>query len=290
MNRKHLGALCVIAGLTCSAPAAAQSTCTRESLQDIADSWIHAVEAGRMTEMKLGEWVDYTQNGARSSLGAALDKPHKVDWHMALLDTTTCKVYVEQVVLDPEHPEVVATQMGVGFFGTGPFNSIVTDKGDWLFDAKYTYEYARREDWSDLPADQQPTREALIAAADAYLDRFSNPKVAVPFGTPCARLEGSAYTGKNKDEGSCEVGIPEGVAMADRQYIVDSVKGAINVFLKMGKNERPDSHTFRMVNGKLRYIHTVTYCKEDNCGFDPFEKMLADRPETHPDPKLFGAG
>ena len=290
MNRNLLGALCAIAGLTCSAPAAAQGNCTRDSLKEIADSWVRAVEAGRMTEMKLGEWVDYTENGSRASLGAAMDKPHKIDWHMELLDTTSCKAYVETVILDPAHPEVVATQTGAGFFGAGPFTSIVTDKGDWLFDAQHTYEYARREDWSDLPADQQPTREQLIAAADAYLDRFSDKSVSVPFGTPCARLEGSAYTAKSKDEGSCEVGIPEGVKMADRQYIVDPVKGAINVFLKMGDKERPDSHTFRMVNGKIRYIHTVTYCAEDNCGFDPFEKTLKERPEMHPDPKLFGTG
>ena len=68
---------------------------------------------------------------------------------------------------------------------------------------------------------------------------------------------------------------------------MDPVKGAVNVFLKMGENERPDSHTFRLLDGKLRYIHTVTNCAEDNCGFDPFDEMLAANPDMQPDPALF---
>ena len=144
-----------------------------------------------------------------------------------------------------------------------------------------------RENWDDLPEGEQPTREQLIAAADAYLDLFSDKSVEVPWGEPCARLEGGVYTAKAKNEGTCDVGVPDGIAMAERQYIVDPVKGAINVFLKMGGNERPDSHTFRLEGGKLRYIHTVTNCDEDNCGFDPFDKMLAANPGMQPDPALF---
>lgn len=285
--RKILGALGIAAGLAVSSPAAAQQGCPREMLTEISNSWIRAIEAGRMTEMKLGEWVDYNENFTRSSLGRFLDKPREVDWHMALLDTTSCKVFVEAVILDEERPMVIATQIGNGFFGVGPFNNIVTDKGDWLFDARATYEYARREDWGDILEGERATREELIAAADAYLDLFSDPIVEVPWGEPCARLEGGAYTARGEPSDSCNVGVPEGVQMIDREYIVDPVKGAVNVFLKMGENQRPDSHTFRIEDGKIRYIHTLTYCEEENCGFDPFDEMLARNPEMQPDPALF---
>ena len=288
MKSTILGALCVAAGLSISAPAAAQGGCSRELLTEISGSWIRAVEAGRMTEMQLGEWVDYNENFTRSSLGAFLDAPREVDWHLALLDTTSCRIFVEAVILDEARPMVMATQIGNGFFGVGPFNNIVTDKGDWLFDAKATYEYARREDWSELPEGERPTREQLIAAADAYLDLFSDKSVEVPWGQPCARLEGGVYTARGQATDSCNIGVPEGIAMAERDYIVDEAKGAVNVFLKMGENQRPDSHTFRLVDGKLRYIHTVTNCGEqDNCGFDPFDQMLAANPDMQPDPALF---
>ena len=108
--------------------------------------------------------------------------------------------------------------------------------------------------------------------------------IVVPWGQPCARLEGGLYTAKGapgvvSPEDSCNVGVPEGIEMADRQYLVDVERGAVNVFLKMGANARPDSHTFRVENGKIRYIHTVTNCGDQvNCGFPPLSEMRANNP------------
>lgn len=280
MIRRIPFAIAAIAAAAIATPAAAQGTCSREMLQGIADSWVSAVEKGSPFEMQLGEWVDYRENMELGSMSGFFSKPRNVDWHLALLDTTACKVFVESVVLDEERPMVLATQLSNGYFGVGPIENIVTDEGDWLFDAQATYEYARREDWDLIPEGQRASREELIAAADAYLDLFSDPSTDVPWGTPCARLEGGIYTG---DE-SCNVGVPEGVELTDRQYIVDEALGAVNVFLKFGESERPDSHTFRVEDGKLRYIHTVTNCGEEvNCGFGSFEEMLAENPDLQPD-------
>lgn len=287
MMRTFSTLLAATAALVIAAPAQAQGGCDRELLQGIADDWVAALEQGTMMTMNLGEWVDYDENFKRSSLGSFLSRERGVDWHMALLDTTSCQVYVEAVVLDGDrgeeaHPMVLATQIGNGFFGVGPFDNIVTDEGDWLFDANATYEYARREDWGVLPEGERATREQLIAAADAYLDLFSDPTVEVPWGEPCARLEGGVYTGRGLPTDSCNVGVPEGVELTNRRYVVDEAKGAVNVFLEFGGNARPDSHTFRMENGALRYIHTVTQCEEENCGFRPFAEMLADNPDMQP--------
>ena len=275
--------LAATAGLSFSAQAQAQSGCDRELLQGISDSWIAAIEGGTMMTMNIGEWVDYQENFRRASLGGFLDRPRKVDWHMSLLDTTACKVYVKAIILDEAHPMVLATQIGNGFFGVGPFNNIVTDEGNWLFDARATYAYARAEDWAIIPEEERATRTQLIAAANAYLDLFSDPTVEVPWGTPCARLEGGMYTGRGEESDSCNVGVPEGIAMADRQYLVDEARGAVNVFLKMGANARPDSHTFRLENGKIRFIHTVTNCGDEvNCGFPPLSEMRASNAATQP--------
>ncbi len=268
-----------------STPAAAQGGCSRELLTEIETSWIAAVETGSMFTMNLGEWVDYSENFQRSSLGGFLDKPRKVDWRLTLKDTVGCRVFVEAVMLDEERPLVTATIIGNGFFGVGPFNNIVTDEGDWLFDAQKTYEYASREDWSEIPEDRRNTREEIRAAADAYLDLFKDKSVEVPWGTPCARLEGGIYTGRGRPDDTCNVGVPEGVELVDRDYVIDETIGAVAVFLKFGESQRPDSHLFRIEDGRIRYVHTVTNCgDEDNCGFPPFAQMLAENPDMQPDP------
>lgn len=282
MVRPAFAAL-ALAAATIASPAAAQGSCDRELLQGIATDWVSAVEKGTAFEMNLGEWVEYWENMELGAMSAFFTKPREVDWHRALLDTTSCKVFVESVILDEERPMVLATQLTNGFFGVGPIKNVVTDEGDWLFDAKATYEYARREDWSPIPEGRRNTRAELIAAADAYLDLFSDPSVEVPWGTPCARLEGGIYTGRGTPEDSCNVGVPQGVKLIEREYVVDEALGAVNVFLKFGESARPDSHTFRIEDGKIRFIHTVTNCGEEpNCGFPPLAEMLAENPDLQP--------
>lgn len=288
MKAKLFSAIGALAALAMAAPAQAQGACDRNLLQGIVNDWIAGIEGGTMMTMQLGEWVDYSENFRRASLGAFLSRPRKVDWHNALLDTTSCQVFVQAVILDEAQgenaePMVIATQIGNGFFGVGPFNNIVTREGDWLFDPRATYEYARRENWGEIPEGERATRAELIAAANAYLDLFSDPSVQVPWGEPCARLEGGVYTGRGLPTDSCNVGVPQGVEMKNRRFVVDEARGAVNVLLAMGEKSRPDSHTFRVENGRLRFIHTVTHCGgEENCGFRPFSEMLAANPGMQP--------
>lgn len=283
MKRKIIGALCAVAAMSMSSQAAAQG-CDIAVLDEIETSWVAAFEAGLMGKMKLGEWTEYEENFQKKSLGSFLDNPAKIDWHRAVKDTATCTVMVESIVLDEGRPRVFATHISNGFFGVGPFKNIVAEEGDWLFDPQATYEYARREDWFVIPEADRGTRDELIAAADAYLDKFNDPSVVIPWGTPCARLEGGIYTGQGLPTDSCDIGVPEGVPMIAREYVVDPSIGAVSVFLKMGTNERADSHMFRVENGKLRFVHTITDCGEMlNCGFDPFEDMLANNPAMQPD-------
>jgi hypothetical protein len=97
----------------------------------------------------------------------------------------------------------------------------------------------------------------IQAAADAYCDIFSDKSVKVPWGTPCARLEGGAYTGRGSPDDSCNVGIPDGVRLTNRRYVIDETVGAVDVMMTFGSN-LPDSHEFRVEGGKLRFVHTIT--------------------------------
>jgi len=270
-------------------PAAAQG-CTRESLQQLADGYVKAQEeANVLGNLPVGEWFVLRENFERSSVSQGIMSVERpIEWHLALLDTMQCQVYVEAVMLQPE-PYVTGAKFGTGYFGVSEVNIITSTTGDWLFDADKTLAYASREDWGVLPEDQRSTREEIMAAANAYLDKFNDPSVEVPWGTPCRRLEGGIYTGKGEASDSCDVGVPEGVALVDRSYIVDEERGAVAVFLRFGGEEGlADVHTFRVVNGKITNVHTITNCGgEENCGFPPLSEMLANNPDMQPDPALF---
>ena len=293
MNRFVIGALSAIAAVAVAGPAFAQATCTRERLMEIADQYRAAQASGRaiMHMRPMGEWVNYNENFELSSMtfGGVIASPQKVDWDRSFYDTATCQVYVESIITNPEHPYVLATMItargspGSGAGTIAGFDVIVTDQGDWQFDAGKTLYSAQREDWTDIPEGQRNTREELRAAADAYLDLFKDKSVQVPWGTPCTRLEGSVYTGRGTAEDSCNVGVPDNIEMADRRYVIDPVVGAVAVFLRMGQNRRPDAHVFRIEDGKIRFIHTVTNCGEDeNCGFGPFKAMIERNPDMWP--------
>lgn len=293
MNKILAGLASVCAMAVAASPALAQDGCSREELQVLADKYVKAQTEGMALYVPMGNWVNYNENFEMSSMtyGGVLAKKLKIDWHRTLVDTTTCNIYVQMIVADPADPYVIATQLitrggppsGIEGGAVSVFEVITSQPKDWLFDASKTLYYAQREDWGIIPEARRNTRAELQAGADAYLDLFKDKSVTVPWGTPCARLEGSVYTGKGQPDDTCNVGVPENIEMADRRYVIDEARGAVAVFLKMGENARPDAHVFRMEDGKLRYIHTVTNCGEDeNCGFGKFAEMLQRNPDMHP--------
>ena len=48
--------------------------------------------------------------------------------------------------------------------------------------------------------------------------------------------------------------------LVNRDYVVDEEQGVVNVFCRFGdsKTGMPDSHTFHFVNGKFRFVHTLS--------------------------------
>ena len=142
---------------------------------------------------------------------------------------------------------------------------IITKPGDWLFNITgYAY-WVTQENWSTIPEEKRDTRETIKKAADAYCDLFNNPNVTVPWGTPCVRLEGGLY-GDPGPNGSCAVGVPSGVNLHNRRYVIDETVGAVDVMLDFGTSGWPDTHEFRIEGGKIRYVHTMTHCGVPNCG------------------------
>lgn len=203
-----------------------------------------------------------------------LSKSLKVDHHRSQHDVTECATFSEFIVTNSAAPYVIATQLRLNNATNkvSRIDSIVTTKGDWLFNVTGTYYWASREKWDLIPADKRNSRAIIKAAGDAYCDLFNDKNVKVPWGQPCARLEGGAYTGRGQANDRCDVGVPSGVKLTNRQYVIDEDYGTVDVILDfggiagtVGARGLPDSHEFRVEGGKLRYVHTLSSCGGKAC-------------------------
>ncbi|KAI1097265.1 hypothetical protein F4804DRAFT_351887 [Jackrogersella minutella] len=236
----------------------AAAQCTREELIAATNSLLDAQTAGTPdTVAPLADTVTYLESFKTADISTGiLSHPLKIDFNRSLYDTTVCGTYTEIIVTDPSHPYVLGTQMRWEGGKIANISTLVTDQGDWLFNATGTFYWASRENWDPIPEEEQDTREVIEAAADAYADLFDDKSVVVPWGHPCARLEGGAYTGTGSDSDSCNVGVPSGVKLVNRRKIIDPVVGAIDMFIDFATV--PDSHEFRVEKGQLRFVHTLT--------------------------------
>ncbi|KAI2620948.1 hypothetical protein GGS26DRAFT_298074 [Hypomontagnella submonticulosa] len=236
----------------------ATAQCTREELIAATDSLLAAQTAGKPDGVApLADTVAYLESFKTADIKTGiLSHPLKIDFNRSLHDTVQCATYTEIIVTDPAHPYVLGTQMRWADGKIANISTLVTDQGDWLFNATGTYYWATREKWDPIPEADRDSREVIQAAADAYADLFNDKSVKVPWGTPCARLEGGAYTGNGGPNDRCDVGVPNGVKLVNRRYVIDETLGAVDVFIDFASV--PDSHEFRVEKGLLRYVHTLT--------------------------------
>ncbi len=65
-------------------------------------------------------------------------------------------------------------------------------------------------------------------------------------------------------DASCSAGVPSGVNIANRRFVVDEILNTVLVYCTFGAggpnggSGAPDAHLFKLENGKLRYVHTLT--------------------------------
>lgn len=211
-----------VVAIAFAAPAAAQGQCSYEKLQDVANRYVKAQHDGSVFALPVGEWVDYRENYQLVSTSTGvIGQPADFAWHLDLVDPASCRVFVEGAILAPK-PYVVGTIMAWSFNGLGQINSVVTQPGDPQFDAQARVASASKEDWGAIPADKRDKREALIAAANAYLGGLPGPKLVEP------------------------------------ELTVDETKGAVAVRGHVGTAEGPAvAHVLRIEGGKVRYDHVL---------------------------------
>jgi hypothetical protein len=239
--------------------------CTRSVLQAAVDGYLDAQKAGNLSKASLAAKVKYIENMKEIKREQGLwNTPLPIAFHRSFLDVNSCRAFTEVIVTEGAKPAVLGTRLKVKDGKITEVDSLVTRKSDWLFNADDYLKYSKAEEWPALKVNERVDRKALIKAGNSYFDHFSNHAVKVPFNTPCARLEGGMYTTKdfNDPKATCDLGFPEGkdkLSIFKRDYVVDVEMGTVNIFCRFGNPPgAPDSHTFRLVNGKIRYVHTLT--------------------------------
>lgn len=261
----------------------AWADCSRDFLKNATAQYIAAQTMGQPSALSSLiassniSSVNYTENFAPVDIAqGVLTQPLKIDHNISLHDPVECGTFTELTVANGPHPYVIGTRI----LYTNDTNkialieSIVTDDGDWAFNATGYLYWESRENWAPIPEGQRDSRDVIKAAGDAYFERFHNASFVVPWGTPCARLEGGAYTGASNPTGqTCSLGLPSTITVVGRRYVVDEEMGGVDIFLgfpgldrSQGNAPAPDSHMFRVEQGKIRTIHTVSSCVQKGCG------------------------
>jgi len=256
------------------APAAsyAQVSCTREGLKAATDLYVAAQTKGDTAGLPLAMGLSYVENTKLMNINeGVVKKAMKVDHSRSLLDTSTCQTFTEVIVTDKAEPYVLGTRLRVNHGLIAEIEIVWTTTGYWLFNAENYLKYSSSENWGTIPAAQRDSRATLVAAANAYLDAFLEGKPdLVPWGYPCRRVEGGMYTGKGIDTDTCQDGVPSGVNITNRHFVVDETIGAVVAYCTFGAGTPTGgsgsayTHLFRVQNGKLRYAHTLTHLMQAN--------------------------
>lgn len=277
MVRTSLAA-CIALGLLANGAPLASDKCDRDALLAAADKYVDAQIAGSLDAIQdiLDKNFTYQENNKVMAVeDGVISLPLVIDHKRSTADTTDCATYTELVSSKGSKPYVIGTQVrhDPETMAITMIDSVAATTGAWLFDAAKTLSYVLQEDdaWTIIPEDKRDTRELLKQAGDAYMDLWSNAtaEAAVPWGTPCVRLEGSAYTGKGSPSDSCAVGTPSNHNQAPnshRRYVIDEAMGTCSILCVWEHMMMAaDSHEFRLENGKLRYVHTITVCPGQTC-------------------------
>ena len=272
MKRIALVSMVLTIALLVPSKSLAQVSCTADGLKRATDMYIAAQTKGDTSGLPLATGLGYMENAAPADINTGLiKKAMKIDHHRSLIDPASCQTFTEVIVTDKAAPYVLGTRLRINHDKVAEIEIIWETTGYWLFHADTYLQVSSTEKWDTIPAAKRDTRDTLVAAANAYLDAFLEGKMdLVPWGQPCNRTEGGMHTGSGAPDDSCQVGVPSGVNIANRRFVVDPTIGAVVAFCTFGAGSvgggsgAPDSHLFRLENGKLRFVHTLTHLMQAN--------------------------
>ena len=202
-----------------------------------------------------------------------------VDFTRSFHDTAQCATFTGADRRHAPAPYVIHTRMEATEDGkVSKMESVVTDAGDWVFGAsEHLHVTRRREDWGEIPADgetgerssrRRPTRISTTGGTRTCRCRTARPAPG---------LRGGSITGsRNPERQTCTMGaFPQQINVATAVTSSTRTVGAVSIFhnfswidagLPTDHPGTPASQTFRVEDGKNRYIHEVTVCTTEGCG------------------------
>ncbi|CAI6341912.1 unnamed protein product [Periconia digitata] len=242
--------IAVISAFAASASAACDRSLLTAATTDLYTSQTNGKLTG--TSFANNTSIKYTENRKAASIAQGiLSHSLTINHNRSQHDVAQCAAFSEYIVTGSK-PYVIATQLRLdnSTNKVAQIDSIVTTTGDWLFNVTGTAYWAAQEKWDMIPEGKRDSRAVIKAAADAYCDLFNDKTVKVPWGSPCARLEGGMYTGKGQASDRCDVGVPNGVKLVNRQYVIDEEYGTVDIQMDFAGTAGvggglPDSHEFR---------------------------------------------
>lgn len=258
--RAALGALSILSG---ALRLVAAEDCSREGLLAAAESYVAAQSTGQLDDLKLvADNFTYQENNKVVDISkGVLSQSLKIDLNRSTADTVACASYTMMISSGGTKPYVLATQIrhvGNDTSTIAMIDTIAATTGSLFFNAQKTLGYIQKEDWSELPEASRPDRDTLKKYGDAYLDMWTDAKAAdsINWGTECERVEGSSLTTP------CGAALPHGGSAKPngmRRYVIDETFGSVDVLCSFDSlGSLPDSHEIRVVDGKVKYVHTIT--------------------------------
>ena len=272
MNRCVFTCVAFAGALLAPAFSHAQVSCTREGLQAAVDLYIAAQTKGDTAGLPLAKGLGYVENFKTMNINdGVIRKAMKIDHHRSLLDTSTCQTFTEVIVSDKANPYALGTRLRVNHGLIAEIEMMWTTTGYWGFNVDNYLKYSSAEDWGVIPAAKRDTR-ATLGVCRQRLSR------CVP-----GREDGSGAVGfplqphrRRYAHGQGRSGrfLP-GWRSERRQhlepaFVVDETIGAVVAFCTFGAGSAtggsgaPDTHLFRVENGKLRFVHTLTHLLQAN--------------------------
>ncbi|KAI1372666.1 hypothetical protein F4677DRAFT_431787 [Hypoxylon crocopeplum] len=253
----------------------ALAQCDRAMLLEATAAYVKAQAAGDPNMPALASNVSYLENDVVTDIKAGLlSQAVTIDFNRSLHDSTQCATFTELSAATNKVPYVIHTRMLFTGDKITTVQTVAANDGDWAFNATGHLYWTKQEKWDVIPEAKRDARDVIQKAGDMYLDSWSDGSVKVPYGTPCARLEGGSYTGSGRPTANtCFMPVfPEAFTISNRRYVIDEEVGGLDIFndfpfIDAGKPDgTPSTNFMRVEGGMLRYIHENTVCTTPRCG------------------------
>jgi len=274
------------------------SGCTRDALKGITDKYFAALEAHDPSGVPLAANMRFTENGVQLAVGKGFwQTAGKPLLKRTLIDTTKCGTYTNAVLEEKFNPKTVGSPMAAGtirpiIFGVrlrvenrkiSEIETIIARESEYIFNAAGVLATGDQDWESVLPPEQRSSRLAMIAAANDYFDMFAaEPRVHTPFASSCDRWEngnhttaGGLFNLPGEDGKATEIFAhnctPKGLVISNhgpRRFLADEEEGQVVAFVHF-VGSLPDSHVFKMRNGKVELITATVGAASKSMGWPP---------------------